>query len=87
MWHPRVKGALYIFDTYVKTLFAAHEAQIDRTLSESKTRALDMMDTQLKRAKQQLAGLTGSSSSTILDSMQRFASGNQNSNATHSHKE
>jgi hypothetical protein len=84
MWHPRVKGALYLFDVHLKPLFSAHEAQIDRTLSESKTKALDLMDSQLKRAKNQLAGLTGSSSTSILDSMQKFVN---TPGSAHAHKE
>lgn len=80
MWHPRVKGALYLFDTHLKPLFSSHEAQIDRTLSESKTKALDMIDLQIKRAKHQLSGLTGSSSSNILDSMQRFVNSSPSTN-------
>ncbi|KAJ7556531.1 hypothetical protein O6H91_05G087700 [Diphasiastrum complanatum] len=42
LWHPNMKGAPYIYGTFVKPYLTTHEREIDRTLNELKTRTGDM---------------------------------------------
>ena len=41
LWYPKTKGTKYVYDTFFKPYISKHEAEIDRTLSELKTRAGD----------------------------------------------
>ncbi|GAX82422.1 hypothetical protein CEUSTIGMA_g9850.t1 [Chlamydomonas eustigma] len=61
LWHPRVKGAEYLFSNYLSPMLRAHEAAIDRGLVDSKTRALDYINSQIQRVKD----LASTSSSTF----------------------
>lgn len=49
MWHPKVKGAAYIFSHYLQPLLRSHEANIDRSLGSAKTRAVDYVSGQFQR--------------------------------------
>lgn len=41
LWYPKTKGTKYVYDTFLKPYITKHESEIDRTLSELKTRAGD----------------------------------------------
>ncbi|KAI3750777.1 hypothetical protein L2E82_21591 [Cichorium intybus] len=41
LWYPKTKGTKYVYDSWLKPYIQKHEPEIDRTLSELKTRAGD----------------------------------------------
>ncbi|CAI9301975.1 unnamed protein product [Lactuca saligna] len=49
LWYPKTKGTKYVYDTFLKPYITKHEAEIDRTLSELKTRAGDSASLYLSR--------------------------------------
>ncbi|XP_062098294.1 HVA22-like protein i [Humulus lupulus] len=42
LWHPRMKGTTYVYDSFFKPYLAKHENEIDRNLLELRTRAGDI---------------------------------------------
>lgn len=42
LWHPRMKGTTYVYDSFFKPYLAKHENDIDRNLLELRTRAGDI---------------------------------------------
>ncbi|KAI3757235.1 hypothetical protein L6452_04769 [Arctium lappa] len=49
LWYPKTKGTKYIYDCFFKPYISRHEAEIDRTLSELKTRAGDSASLYIQR--------------------------------------
>lgn len=49
LWYPKTKGTIYIYSTFVKPYLLKHESEIDRTLSELKTRAGDSASLYIQR--------------------------------------
>ena len=49
MWHPKVKGAAYVFDHYLQPMLRSHEANIDRSLGSAKTRTVDYVSGHFQR--------------------------------------
>ncbi|XP_076894379.1 HVA22-like protein i [Bidens hawaiensis] len=41
LWYPKTQGTKYIYESFLKPFISKHEPEIDRTLSEFKTRAGD----------------------------------------------
>ena len=41
LWHPRTRGAMFVYDSMLAPRIAQHEEVIDRTLSEAKAKAGD----------------------------------------------
>ncbi|KAI7726334.1 hypothetical protein M8C21_000703 [Ambrosia artemisiifolia] len=41
LWYPKTQGTKYIYNSFLKPYISKHEQEIDRTLSELKTRAGD----------------------------------------------
>ncbi|XP_076955001.1 HVA22-like protein i [Bidens hawaiensis] len=41
LWYPKTTGATYLYGTFVKPYLSKHESEIDRTISQLKTRAGD----------------------------------------------
>ncbi|XP_042391488.1 HVA22-like protein i isoform X1 [Zingiber officinale] len=41
LWHPRTKGATFVYETYLGPFIAEHESEIDRLLFEFRARATD----------------------------------------------
>lgn len=42
LWHPRMKGTTYVYDSFFRPYLAKHENDIDRNLLELRTRAGDI---------------------------------------------
>ncbi|KAL1343934.1 hypothetical protein HN51_017861 [Arachis hypogaea] len=42
LWYPKTKGTTYVYDSFFRPYVAKHESEIDRNLSELKTRAGDV---------------------------------------------
>ncbi|PON70746.1 TB2/DP1/HVA22-related protein [Parasponia andersonii] len=42
LWHPRMKGTTYVYDSFFRPYLAKHENEIDRNLLELRTRAGDI---------------------------------------------
>lgn len=42
LWHPRMKGTTYVYDSFFRPYLAKHENDIDRNLVELRTRAGDI---------------------------------------------
>lgn len=51
LWHPKVRGAAFLYSQYLKPLLCRYEASIDQSLVEAKTHALDYVSGHLQRAK------------------------------------
>ncbi|XP_073051516.1 putative HVA22-like protein g isoform X2 [Primulina eburnea] len=43
LWYPKTKGTTYVYDSFFRPYIAKHETEIDRNLSELRTRAGDMI--------------------------------------------
>lgn len=50
LWYPKTKGTSYVYDAFFKPYVAQHEPEIDRNLSELRTRAGDMVVSYWQRA-------------------------------------
>ncbi|QCE16682.1 TB2/DP1/HVA22-related protein [Vigna unguiculata] len=42
LWYPKTKGTTYVYDSFFRPYVAKHEPEIDRSLSELRTRAGDI---------------------------------------------
>eukprot|EP00897_Mesotaenium_endlicherianum_P009811 jgi/Mesen1/8859/ME000053S08257 len=42
LWHPKTKGATYIYNAFFQPVVSKHEPEIDRLLKEYRTRSSDM---------------------------------------------
>jgi len=69
LWHPRTKGAVYVYDRFLQPVLQAHEARIDAGLEESKARIADSFSRQINRVKDYAAQNTG----TLLEHMRSFS--------------
>lgn len=49
LWHPKTKGALYLFERFLHPLLRSHEARIDSGLEESKAWLADSFTRQVNR--------------------------------------
>lgn len=49
LWHPRTKGAVYVYERFLLPLLQANESRIDSGLEESKAWLADSMNRQLRR--------------------------------------
>lgn len=43
LWHPKLRGTNYVYDTFFKPYLTKYESEIDRNLHELRVRALDIM--------------------------------------------
>ncbi|XP_073135241.1 putative HVA22-like protein g [Henckelia pumila] len=43
LWYPKTKGTTYVYESFFRPYIAKHETEIDRNLSELRTRAGDMI--------------------------------------------
>nr|VDD02180.1 unnamed protein product [Brassica rapa] len=50
LWFPKTKGTTYVYDSFFKPYVSKHENEIDRSLTEVKTRAGDMAMIYLQKA-------------------------------------
>ncbi|KAH0875965.1 hypothetical protein HID58_073327, partial [Brassica napus] len=50
LWFPKTKGTTYVYDSFFKPYVSKHENEIDRSLTEVKTRAGDMAMIYLHKA-------------------------------------
>merc|ERR1712137_613609 len=50
LWHPRMKGTTYVYDSFFKPYLAKHENEIDRNLLELRARAGDYVVLYWQRA-------------------------------------
>ncbi|KAF4358341.1 hypothetical protein CsatB_008842 [Cannabis sativa] len=50
LWHPRMKGTSYVYDSFFRPYLAKHENEIDRNLLELRTRAGDIVVLYWQRA-------------------------------------
>ncbi|KAG0488328.1 hypothetical protein HPP92_006896 [Vanilla planifolia] len=41
LWHPKIKGTTYIYETYLQSYMSRHEREIDHNLLELRTNAAD----------------------------------------------
>lgn len=69
LWHPRTKGAVYVYERFLLPLLQANESRIDSGLEESKAWLADSMNRQLRRARSYATENTG----TILEHMRSFS--------------
>lgn len=49
LWHPKTKGAVYLFDRFMQPLLRTHEARIDASIEETKARLADSVNRQVNR--------------------------------------
>ncbi|KAM0056916.1 hypothetical protein Hdeb2414_s0006g00224121 [Helianthus debilis subsp. tardiflorus] len=50
LWYPKTKGTVYVYDSFFKPYIEKHEPEIDRNLTELKTRAGNMFVLYWQRA-------------------------------------
>ncbi|XWS25894.1 hypothetical protein CRYUN_Cryun27aG0106700 [Craigia yunnanensis] len=50
LWYPKTRGTSYVYDSFFRPYVAKHENEIDRNLSELRTRAGDMVVLYWQRA-------------------------------------
>ncbi|KAI7751998.1 hypothetical protein M8C21_033172 [Ambrosia artemisiifolia] len=50
LWYPKTKGTIYVYDSFFKPYISKHEPDIDRNLTELRTRAGDMFVLYWQRA-------------------------------------
>lgn len=49
LWHPKVRGASFLYAQYLEPLLRSHEHSIDRNIGETRTWALDFATGHLAR--------------------------------------
>lgn len=49
LWHPKTKGAQFLYSAYVQPFLAGHEATIDQYTQEVKTWISDLLVTHFQR--------------------------------------
>ena len=49
LWHPRTRGAVYVFDKWLQPVLRNHEAAIDQSVEEVKARIADSLTRQMQR--------------------------------------
>ncbi|KAG1680771.1 hypothetical protein FOA52_008104 [Chlamydomonas sp. UWO 241] len=69
LWHPQVKGAAYLYTQYLQPLLQQHEADIDRRLTEARSRSVGYVNGHITAAR----SYTMLHTSSFYEAARRFA--------------
>eukprot|EP00798_Chlamydomonas_sp_ICE-L_P024716 gene24716-10354_t len=72
LWHPRTKGALYLYERCLLPFMAVYEAQIDQAMAETGDRVADVVGGHYRRALEVVQNNAGA----LLDRIRAFSEHN-----------